>query len=99
MGTVRVVLLCATQDEARAQASDAGLKPHSKDVIAPGGVATLHGLTLEEADLIIEFPGFRARRDAGDIIESLHKTIAMSPGAGPVWRTAGANKSKDRLPA
>ena len=86
---MKIVLLAATQAEARKQAADAGLKPHSRDIICPGSIELLYGITLHEEDLVMEFPGFRDRPDAKVILQMVKHCIAKSPDAGPVWRTAG----------
>jgi len=87
---MKVVLLCATQDEARDHAREAGLKPFSRDIIAPGSAASIDGLRLTEADLVIEFEGFRQRSDADLIVRSLQRSIRKAGDAGPIWRKAGA---------
>lgn len=88
---MKIVLLARTQVEAKLYADQAGLS--SRDVHTPGIHQTLHGLTLTEDDLVVEFPGFRRRRDAGKILEAL-KTSSSQPksGAGPVWIRAGGKR-------
>lgn len=88
---MKIVLLARTQVEAKFYADQAGLG--SRDVVNPGIHQSLEGLVLTEDDLVVEFPGFRHRVNAGTIIDQIKTASSREEsGAGPVWIQAGGKR-------
>jgi len=80
---MKTILLCNLAQADRF-ISDSGLS--SREVIRPAYSTTLMGARFTEADLILEWPGWReAYPGAQEIVDALKIAIARGNNAGPEW--------------
>lgn len=83
---MKVVILAGTTAEATGYIEGAGLSV--QDVVAPRSANAVHGLQLDEGDLIVQFPSWR------DVPEGRRAEIRAALragfiGVGPVWQAVG----------
>jgi hypothetical protein len=83
VGTVKVVILAGSVDEARAFVKVAALA--AADVVIPQTPDVLDGLRLENSDLIIEFPSFLQHEDWHRITLMLNDRIGACQAYQIPW--------------
>lgn len=80
---VKTILLC-NEHQARTFRENSGLS--TREAVRPSSSLTLEGVRFTEADLILEWPGWRDRTPgAQDIVDSIKRCIARGDNAGPEW--------------